>query len=330
MNQSPFEALQGLNPVLMEVGASERPAEHWDTIAPWSSYLGIGAAAPSASARDAARYAKVTFCRAMVSPDGETVCSRFYEAADPIYSSLQRIDSQVIADHCSLRDVRVIKSSTAETIALRTLLDREAISRVDWFKTNLNGIDSRLYESLPDKVRESLLAVDTVLDFLPLYIDQDNTLAHHQEFLRQGFWLSSMLTCGGVRMHIDSAQELERRGVADPIALVTRRHRIAPGWSFARYFRTVQHMETQSCSSRDYVVLWCFALLDRQFGFCADLAMSYRKRFGHDAKCEAMLSEVTRRIAELDEPPQPLLRRVLRSLLPQAARRRLRNWILGR
>ena len=330
MNSSPFEALQGLNPVLMEVGASGRPLELWDAIAPWSTYLGIGAAAPSADGRDLLRYANVKVCQAMVSPDGETGRSTFYETEDPIYSSLRRADSEVIASYCSLHHVRVIKSSQTETISLSALLDSVAISRVDWFKTNLNGIDWRLYETLSGRVRNSVLAIDTVLDFLPLYIGQDNTLVHHQEFLRQGFWPSGMLTCGGVRMHIESAQELERRGVADPIALVTTSHKISPGWAFVRYFRTVQHMEAENCSPRDYIVLWCFALLDRQFGFCADLAMSYQKRFGHDSRCEVMLVEVTRRIAELGAAPRSLLRRVLRSLLPHAARRRLMNWVLGR
>jgi hypothetical protein len=322
--------LSGTDPILMEVGATARPEENWDEIAPWSTYCGFGPALQILDTPELARYHNRVVFNEIVVPDADAGAAPFYETKDPIFSSLLEPDSEAIANHCDLRDVVVEKISQVRTAAISELLSRASISRIDWFKTNINGADARLYDSLAASVRSRLLAVETVLDFVPLYRQQDKTLLSHPKLLQQGFWLSRLTNWGGVRMRAESAAELQKRGIPDPYALLSRHHRRSPGWSFARYFRTLESLEQGEFSARDYCVLWSFAWLDGQLGFCTDLALGYQKRFGADDKSGLMLEDVARRIQRLEPARPTLAMRVARKLLPSGIRNRLRTMMFGR
>jgi hypothetical protein len=58
--------------------------------------------------------------------------------------------------------------------------------------------------------------------------------------------------------------------------------RPSPGWCEARYLRTIKSLEERGASSRDYVLLWVFAVIERQWGFALDIACAYQQRFGRD------------------------------------------------
>ena len=68
-------------------------------------------------------------------------------------------------------------------------------------------------------------------------------------------------------------------------------HRRTPGWLFVRFFRTVESLAERTSPPRDYLVLWAFALLDRQIGFAADVLVAYQRRFGADRLLQAMQRE---------------------------------------
>ena len=59
-----------------------------------------------------------------------------------------------------------------------------------------------------------------------------------------------------------------------------------------------------SWTKRDYVLLWVFASIDKQSGFCLDLALEYAKLFGADEVAALLRTES---IAQISQAKQALL-----------------------
>jgi hypothetical protein len=55
-------------------------------------------------------------------------------------------------------------------------------------------------------------------------------------------------------------------------ALRSEQQRISPGWCEGRYLRTVDWLEGKGSSLRQFVLLWIFSVVDRQFGYAIDVA----------------------------------------------------------
>ncbi len=170
--------------------------------------------------------------------------------------------------------------------------------------------------------------MDTCLDFIDLCSDQDATLTQHSELVREGFWLSRLLNCGGIKMRADSLQQLQNRYPSINGADVERHHRVTPGWTFATYFRSVDSMKAGDFGRREYILLWSLALLDRQFGFAADAALAYEAVFGRDATSDKMLAETAVRLGRLKPNVSPF-RKLAHALIPGPIKRFVRRLVLG-
>jgi hypothetical protein len=203
-------------------------------------------------------------------------------------------------------------------------MHRFGLSTLDWLNTNINGMDYGVFLSIDDRVRKRVLAVDTVLHVVNFWVEGGSPLDACNEFFRQGFWLSSLFPYGFVRMKPDSLQKITN-GI-DLARIIEDRHVKAPNWMFMRFFRSVESLIAGGFSPRDYVVMWSFALLDRQFGFAADVAFAYEQVFGPDKYSRAMLQEAVAAIQAL-KPKKSALRSVVRALLPRPIRKGLRTII---
>src|SRR5262249_25246191 len=64
--------------------------------------------------------------------------------------------------------------------------------------------------------------------------------------------------------------------------------RPTPGWTECRYLRSLESLAKVGGTKRDYVLLWVFAAIDKQWGFCLDLALEYGRLFGSDGSGKLM------------------------------------------
>src|SRR3954471_6154514 len=72
--------------------------------------------------------------------------------------------------------------------------------------------------------------------------------------------------------------------------------RQTPGWTECRYLRCLESLAATGATRREYVLLWVFSLIDKQYGFCLDLALEYARRFGSDEAATRMEAESIARI----------------------------------
>lgn len=285
-----------IHPVLLDIGASGEPHPIWQSIASQSVYVGFD---PDDRAIDPTRYTGFHSSRIVpkaVSPDSTEELT-FYLTVSPFCSSTLPPDSQSLADYLFADLFAVERTATTPATTLTAALDALQINRVDWFKTDSQGTDLRLFRSLPAPVRDGVLALDIEPGLIDAYIGEDLWIDAHRELTGSGFWLSHLDVRGAVRMRRENLPLLARfaPGVADRQVEVAIRP--SPGWGESRYLRTSDWLLQTGADERAFLLLWAFAGLDGQFGFALDVGAAYETRFGPSKRATLLQREAALAIA---------------------------------
>jgi hypothetical protein len=186
------------------------------------------------------------------------------------------------------------RSMKATTIT--SLLKRLSLDRLDWLQTNTNGLDFTLFQSVEQPIRQRILALDTVFDLVDFWPGPGSPLTAYNDLISEGYWLARLSSHGFVRMQSKSVRQLEAIDARFNRVQLGNRLRVAPGWVFARFLRTLESLLSVSSSNVDLATLWAFAVADDQLGFAADVVFEYRRIFGEDTHCRSMLEETLARI----------------------------------
>ena len=114
--------------------------------------------------------------------------------------------------------------------------------------------------------------------------------------MKEGFWLSNLKVCGLVRLRKSTLDWLHDRDAKASPENIAKAVRQTPGWTECRYLRSLESLAQTGAGQRQYVLLWVFSLIDKQWGFCLDLALEYARRFGTDEVSRLLESESIARI----------------------------------
>ena len=255
-----------LRPVLVDVGASGAPPAIWRAIAPESAYVGFDPDARELR-RDAVRGFRSSLIvpKAVVADDAEA--TPLYLTASPFCSSTLPPDASALADYLFAPLFDVVGTTTTPATSLARVPE---LASIDWLKLDTQGTDLRIYESVPERVRTPMLALDVEPGLIDAYAGEDFFATAHARLVRDGWWLSDARVLGTVRVRRTSVERLRAHGVDETaIAASTR---TSPGWVEARYLRTIEHLQRSGADARSYQLLSVFAMLDGQFGFAFDVA----------------------------------------------------------
>lgn len=314
-----------IQPVLVDIGASGTAPSQWISIAGRSIYVGFDPDKRELHDDSNGQYARSIIVNAAVTSMVGQSKVDFYLTHSPYCSSILPPDIEALS-HYLFSDLFTVENKIlAQALSLDNVIDRLGLHGVDWFKADSQGTDLRLFQSLKDDVRNRVLAVDIEPGLIDAYQEEDLFVDTHRELLRQGFWLSSLDVKGSVRMKRTTLQAVAsyRPGLKD--VHVYGAVRSSPGWCEARYLRTVDSLKKRNASMRDYVLLWVFTVIERQWGYALDIACAYEEQFGRDAILEQLLSVPVKKILVFN--PLKSIRRIVKLLLPQALRQRIRKLI---
>lgn len=285
-----------IRPVLLDIGASGEPPRIWDPVAGWATYIGFDPDRRELHDVPDGRYARaVVVNQAVTSVSGQHEVG-FYLTHSPFCSSSLPPDTVALADYL-FSNLFVVESEVSVPAAtLASVLAGLGVETIDWFKTDSQGTDLRLFNSLPDRVRAGVLAVDMEPGLIDAYHGEDLFVDVHRDLVRQGFWLSALDVQGAVRMRRTTLAALAAESSPLRERQIAAAARPSPGWCEARYLRKPGHLIESASDRRAYLLLWVFALLDRQPGFALDLALEYRQRFGADTAFTALWEEPQRQL----------------------------------
>jgi len=280
-----------IHPVLIDVGASGAPPEIWERIAQHSIYVGFDPDLREIHEVPESRFYKAIIVNEAVTSDEGSDEVLFYFTKSPRCSSTLRPDSESLS-HYLFSDLFIVeKEAKVRAATLDSVMERLSLPRIDWFKTDSQGTDLRLFKSIKDIVRSRVLAVDIEPGLMDAYLGEDLFVDAHREFVRSGFWLS--------RLDVGGSVQIRRSSLPTAMALASRSDdrfiyetvRPSPGWVNARYLRTLDWLAQDGFTQREYVLLWVFALLDGQLGFAFDLGIEYERLFGKGEISDTLKNE---------------------------------------
>jgi hypothetical protein len=326
-----YNILNTLNkqPVLVDIGASGEPPPIWRSIAQYSVYVGFDPDQRELREISNGQFAKaIIINEAVTSEQGQNEV-HFYLTRSPYCSSTLRPDTEALKNYL-FSDLFVVENGVSvRATSLNAAIDRLGLDTVDWFKTDSQGTDLRLFESLRDDIRNRVLAVDIEPGLIDAYRGEDLFVNAHRKLVSQGFWLSKLDVQGVVRLRRSTLQDMVQCHPKFKDIRVDRAIRRSPGWCEARYLRTLESFNEQDVVSRDYVLLWVFAMMERQWGYAMDIAKTYEQRFGQNSVSSQLWNVPLQRI--MAAQPSHLLRvsEIVKRFIPQSLTERLKQLFIG-
>ena len=255
------DIFQSHPPVLVDIGASGEINPKWKLIAPYSICIAFDADDREfhISEQTNKSYKKlVTFNRIVTS--GKVDKADFYLTRSPFCSSLLEPDMESLQPWIFGSLFEVEKITHLPAINLEMALLQIKINYIDWFKTDTQGTDLRLFETLSTEISGNILAAEFEPGIIDAYKKEDKLYSVMAHMHKSGFWLSSIMVKGVQRLNGIYKSELGSFVSGKVI-------RKSPCWAEVAYLR-----QPFLTDRRQVLLLYIFALLEKQYGFALEIA----------------------------------------------------------
>lgn len=248
-------------PVLVDIGASGEINAKWKPIAPYCVCLAYDADDREFHVTEQTNktYRRlVTINRIVTASPVEA--TDFYLTSSPFCSSLLEPDTGKLEPWIFSELFTVQRSTRLPAVTIESSLQEAGISYIDWFKTDTQGTDLRLFNSLPGHLQTGVLAAEFEPGIIDAYKGEDKLFSVMEDLPRKGFWLSSM--------DVKSIQRLHRSYTTGLSSFVSQRMlRKSPGWAEVTFLR-----QPFPGTVRQLLLLYVFAWLEKQYGYALEIA----------------------------------------------------------
>jgi hypothetical protein len=247
-------------PVLIDIGASGEINTKWKAIAPYAICIAFDADDRDFKVDEKVNtsYKKLIVFNRIVTAEAISNTS-FYLTTSPYCSSLLKPEIEKLNPWVFKDLFKVEKVATLPAITLADTLQQAGITYIDWFKSDTQGTDLRLFKSLSSDLSDQVLAAEFEPGIIDAYEGEDKLFVVMQEMHNRNFWLSSMDVKGTQRVNPDYTKTMG--------SFVSERLiRKSPCWAEVTYLR-----QTFPATQRQLLLLYVFALLEKQFGFALEV-----------------------------------------------------------
>jgi len=261
-------------PVLLDIGASGEIHPKWRPIAGYSICVAFDAddREMGYTVKETEGYRKLFVFNKLVTDNTDPEAD-FFLTKSPYCSSLLPPDHKNISKWNFGDLFQVEKVVRMNTVRLPSALAEIGITKIDWFKTDSQGTDLRLFRSLGEATMDNVLVAEFEPGILDGYLGEDK-LWHIMSFMeKRPFWMSDIKICGTQRISRETvAERFGSSGGQVEMPLKT-----SPGWGEVTFINSFESRDTMDV--RDHLLGWVFAILEDQFGFAMDIARSGHEKF---------------------------------------------------
>jgi hypothetical protein len=260
-------------PILVDVGASGALPAQWRAIAPYAICVAFDADTRDfeVSASATRGYRKLyTLNRLLAAKPAEGV--EFFLTRSPHCSSSLRPDNAALEPWAFRSLFEVEKSVTIPAADLQGALGAVGVGRVDWYKTDSQGTDLRIFDALPAALVERVLVAEFEPGIIDAYVGEDklHTLMAYMD--QRPFWVTDMKIKGSQRIARDDLAQLgalQRRDIGSFL-------KTAPGWCEIAYINT---FAGTGMGLREHLLGWVFSSIKGEHGFALHVAQRGRDEF---------------------------------------------------
>lgn len=269
-------------PVLVDIGASEKIHIKWKKIAAYSICLAFDADERDFQfvEKEQSSFRKL-FVYNCIALDKDQNKADFFLTGSPYCSSVLQPDLVSLKPYLFSPLFEVQKKIELNSIHIQKALDNAKLNYVDWFKSDSQGIDLRLFKSLNDNIIKNILVAEFEPGIIDAYIDEDKLYSILKELPEYGFWLSDIKIKGTMRLPNEILnREYKGKNVKK---LLKESLKKAPGWGEMTFINTFENSEF---SKREYLLGWLFSSLEKHHSFALLLADRGNEKFNSDIFAE--------------------------------------------
>ncbi|MBW4519532.1 MAG: FkbM family methyltransferase [Scytolyngbya sp. HA4215-MV1] len=253
-------------PVLLDIGASKAINHKWKKIARYSICIAFDADDREFAyiTNKNSSYKQLFVYNSIVS---EKACEElnFYLTKSPYCSSLLEPDKSSLINWAFSDLFEVKEEIKIQTTDLKTVLQNLKIQKIDWFKTDSQGTDLRLFKSLTQQLINQVLIAEFEPGIIDAYQGEDKLYDLMKYMQEQPFWMSEIIIQGSQRINQSVLTKYFNEFEIKCINLFIKK---SPGWGEVTYFNTLKHNDY---SQRDYLLTWVFTVIEKQYGFSLEL-----------------------------------------------------------
>jgi hypothetical protein len=262
-------------PVLIDIGASGRIHRQWKAIAPYSVCVAFDADDREFGfvTKESSGFKKLHVFNCIVT-DADDANTEFYLTASPFCSSVLEPDHEGLGAYAFAEKFSIDRKVRLNAVTLARALEQSGVKRVDWFKSDSQGTDMRLFRNLPVAVQDEVIVAEFEPGIIDAYRGEDKLYELLAFMGTKPFWMSSMTVKGSQRFAPSLLKELAANAWSQKILAFA--HADAPGWAETVYMNSY----SVEMPLRQYLLGWVFATIEHQHAFALQLALAGMKKFG--------------------------------------------------
>ena len=261
-------------PVLVDIGASGKIHPKWKKIARYSVCIAFDADDREFGyVENVARGFRKLYVYNCIVSDKESDKIDFFLTKSPYCSSTLEPDAAALAEWSFADKFIIEKNISLNNITLSKVLENLKISKIDWFKTDSQGIDLRLFKSLSNEIQDKVIVAEFEPGFIDAYKSEDKLYNIVDYMSSKNFWLSDFIIKGAERLTQSDLSNITQNNLLKK--LIQFSHRKSPGWAEMTYINSFRNNTT----IRDYLLGWVFSVIHKQYGFSLKLAEEGIRKF---------------------------------------------------
>ncbi len=247
--------------VLIDIGASGAIHPEWSLIAKYSNCVGFDADSRDFDTNTTNSGFKNLFLINAIVSDKSDKKTKFYLTSSPhCSSSLYPLNDKL--DNWSFSDLFKVDSEIElNNVSLSEVLKDRNINYIDWFKTDSQGTDLRLFTSLPIEIQNNAIITQFEPGIINAYKGEDKLHGVLIYMDQMPYWASEIKIMGSKRIAKTTLQKYKLDSNTDfniPNCSC---------WGEITYFNTFENKS----SNRDILLGWVFSTIKNQHGFALDL-----------------------------------------------------------
>lgn len=276
-------------PILVDVGASGEINERWKKIAPYSVCLAFDADTRDFAVSEFSNkgYKKLYKINRVVAQ--ETCASMdFYLTKSPHCSSVLKPNTRALDVWAFSSMFQIREKVSVPSITLERSLKNCGLNNIDWFKTDSQGTDLRIFSSLPEEILDNIILAEFEPGIIDSYEGEDKLSSVLQFMGKKPFWAYHMNVKGTQKItkhFLGSMGYLQRRFLYLLI-------KSSPCWCEIAYLNKLEG----NIGAREYFLGWVFSTLNQQHGFALSIATKGNNIYG-DKLFEEMINYSNKRLS---------------------------------
>jgi len=164
------EVFEKKPPVLIDVGASDEINNSWRKLSRYSICLGFDTNIEN-NKNETTNYKKFYLIKSLISDKNGQ--KNFYFTYDKNCSSSLKPISKNIKDYLFNKKFKIKKKTKLKYVTLNSVLKTFKIKHVDWFKSDTQGSDLRIFKSLNTSIKKKTLIAEFEPGFENIYTNED-------------------------------------------------------------------------------------------------------------------------------------------------------------